>query len=157
MSDGLIVASHLADERVPDGNIAIDLIKQAGSMSALTADKAYVQIDVYQAAIDHGSTDPELLIHPRTDAVISASNQAALRQRDVQVKSIKEHGVFAWRRTSGYYHQSAVENMFFRYKTLLSDQLRARGEASQQVESVLTCNILNHFRSLGRPRCELVT
>mgnify|MGYP001270469299 FL=1 len=94
---------------------------------------------------------------PRTDAVISASNQAALRQRDVHVKSIKEDGVFAWRRTSGYYHQSAVENMFFRYKTLLGDQLRARGEASQQVESVLVCNILNHFRSLGRPRCELVT
>ena len=111
VSDGLIVASQLTDERVPDGNIAPDLIKQAGSISALTADKAYDQIDVYQAAIDRGSTDLKLLIHPRTDAVISASNQAALRQRDVHVKSIKEDGVFSWRRTSGYYHQSAVENM----------------------------------------------
>ena len=157
VSDGLIVASHLTDERVPDGSIAPNLIKQAGSINALTADKAYDQIDVYQAAIDRGSTDLKLLIHPRTDAVISASDQAALRQRDVHVKSIKEDGVLAWRRTSGYYHQSAVENMFFRYKTLLGDQLRARGEASQQVESVLACTILNHFRSLGRPRCELVT
>jgi hypothetical protein len=40
-----------------------DLTKQAGSMSALTADKAYDQIDVYQAAIDRGSTDLKLLIH----------------------------------------------------------------------------------------------
>ena len=79
VSDGLIVASHLTDERVLDRNIAPDLIKQAGSISALTTDKAYDQIDVYQAAIDHGSTDLKLLIHPRTDAVISASNQAALR------------------------------------------------------------------------------
>jgi len=109
VSDGLIVASHLTDERVPDGSIAPNLIKQAGSINALTADKAYDQIDVYQAAIDRGSTDLKLLIHPRTDAVISASNQAALRQRDVHVKSIKEDGVFAWRRTSGYYDQSAVE------------------------------------------------
>ena len=77
VSDGLIVASQLTDERVPDGNIAPDLIKQAGSINALIADKAYDQIDVYQAAIDRGSTDLKLLIHPRTDAVTSASNQAA--------------------------------------------------------------------------------
>jgi hypothetical protein len=57
----------------------------------------------------------------------------------------------------GYYHQSKVENMLYRYKTLLGDQLRARGETSRQVESVLACNILNHFRSLGRPQCDLVT
>jgi hypothetical protein len=126
-------------------------------ISLQIGDKAYDQIGVYQAAIDRDSTDLKLLIHPQTDAVISASNHAALKQRDVHVKSIKEDGVLAWRRTSGYYHQSAVENMFFRYKTLLGDQLRARGEASRQVESVLACNILNQFRSLGRPRCELVT
>ena len=156
MSDELTVASHLTDERVPDGSIAPELIKQAGSMSTLTADKAYDQIGVYQAAIDHGSTDLKLLIHPRTDAVISASNQAALRQRDVYVKSIKEDGVLAWRRTSGYYRQSTVENMFYRYKILIGDGLRARGENSRQVESVLACNILNQFRLLGRPQCELV-
>ena len=63
----------------------------------------------------------------------------------MHVKSIKEDGVLAWRRTSGYYHQGAVENMFFRYKTLLGDQLRARGEASRQVEPTLAYNMLNHF------------
>ena len=48
-------------------------------MSTLTADKADDQIGVYQAAIDRGSTDLTLLSHPRTDSVISASNQATLR------------------------------------------------------------------------------
>ena len=62
------------------------------------------------------------------------------------IKSINEDGVFAWRRTSGYYRQSEVENMFYRYKILIGDQLRARGENSRQVESVLACNILNQFR-----------
>ena len=60
-------------------------------------------------------------------------------------------------RPSGYYRQSEVENMFYRYKTLLGDQLRARGENSRQVEAVLACNILNRFSLLGRPQCELVT
>ena len=93
----------------------------------------------------------------KANGIISASGEAALRQRNQHLKSISEDGVLTWRRTSGYYRQSEVENMFYRYKTLLGDQLRARGEASQQVESVLACNILNNFRSLGRPRCELVT
>ena len=48
---------------------------------------------VYQAGLDRGSSELKLLIHPRTDAVISASNKATLRQRDVHVKSIKEDGV----------------------------------------------------------------
>ena len=43
-------------------------------MSELTADKADDQIDVYQAVLDRGSIDLKLLIHPRTDAVISASS-----------------------------------------------------------------------------------
>ena len=69
---------------------------------------------VYQAGLDRGSSELKLLIHPRTDVVISASNKAALR-------------------------------------------LRVRGETSRQVESVLACNILNQFRLLGRPQCELIT
>ena len=86
----------------------------------------------------------------------TASGEAALRQRNQHIKSINEDGVLAWRRTSGYYRQSDVENMFYRYKTLIGDQLRARGENSRQVESVLACNILNQFRLLGRPESELV-
>ena len=63
--------------------------------TALRVDKAYDQIDVYQAAIDRGSIDIKLLINPRTDAVIWSSNRDALRQRDVHVKSMKEDGVLA--------------------------------------------------------------
>ena len=97
------------------------------------------------------------MIHPRVNGVISASGEAALRQRNQHIKSIHEDGVLTWRKISGYYRQSAVENMFYRYKTLLGDHLRARGENSRQVESALACNILNQFRLLGRPECELVT
>ena len=65
-------------------------------------------------------------------------------------------GALAWRRTSGYYRQSEVKNMFFRYKKLIGDELRARNEDSRRVESVIACNILNQFRLLGSPQSELI-
>ena len=69
---------------------------------------------------------------------------------------INQDGALAWRRTSGYYRQSEVENMFFRYKKLIGDELKARGENSRRVESIIACNILNQFRLLGSPQSTLV-
>ena len=118
VSDGLIVASHLTDERVPDGNIAPDLIGQTGDVDSIAADKGYDQIGVYEAAQVHLKQGGEIIIHPRANGVISASGEAALLQRNQHIKSIHEDGVLAWRRTSGYYRQSEVENMFYRYKNI---------------------------------------
>ena len=50
----------------------------------------------------------KIIIHPRSNAVISASKKATLRQRDQHVKQIQSRGVFEWRKTSGYYQQSKV-------------------------------------------------
>ena len=136
--------------------IASTLITQTGHIDSIVADKGYDQIGVYKAVLVHLKQGGKIMIHPRANGVTSASGEAALRQRNQHIKSINEDGVLAWRRTSGYYRQSEVENMFYRYKTLLGDQLRARGENSRQVESVLACNILNRFSLLGRPQCELV-
>ena len=155
VSHGLIVANHLTDERRCDEAIAPILIGQTGHIDSITADKGYDQRGVYEAAQVHVKQDGKIMIHPKANGVVSASGEAALRQRNQHIKSISEDGVLA-RRASGYYRQSEVENMFYRYKTLIGDQLRARGEKSRQVESVLACNILNQFRLLGRPKCELV-
>ena len=103
-----------------------------------------------------GRGSGQVNIHTRANAVVSASDEAALRQRNQHIKSIYEDGVLAWRRTSGYYRQSEVENMFFRYKKLIGDELRARNEDSRRVESVIACNILNQFRLLGSPQSELI-
>ena len=127
MNHGLIVAHHLTDERVCDGAIAPTLIGQTGHIDSIVADKGYDQIGVYEAAQAHLKQGGKIMIHLRANGVISASGEAALRQRSQHIKSINEDGVLAWRRTSGYYRQSAVENMFYRYKILMVDQLRARG------------------------------
>ena len=50
----------------------------------------------------------QINIHPRTNAVVSASEQALLRQRSQHVQSIDKDGTLAWIITLGYYRQSAV-------------------------------------------------
>ena len=111
---------------------------------------------MYSAAIDQLKEGCQINIHPRANEVVSASDEAALRQRNQNVKSIDENGVLTWKRTSGYYRQSEVENMFFRYKNLIGDELRARNENSRRVESVIACNILNRLKLLGSPQSELI-
>ena len=84
---------------------------------------------------------PSKTVHPKSNAVISATDKAALRQRNLYIKSINQDDVLAWRRTSVYYTcQSEVENMLFRYKNLIGDELGARGENSRKLESVIACN-----------------
>ncbi|MGK0220567.1 MAG: hypothetical protein ACI9HE_004078, partial [Planctomycetota bacterium] len=41
-----------------------------------------------------------------------------------------EVGHRRWKKGSGYHRQGAVENAFFRYKSMLGDRLHARGLAS---------------------------
>ena len=156
MSNGFIVAHYLSEDRKTDGEIAPHLIKQVGKVDSITADKGYDQCRVYTAANDQLKDRGQINIHPRANAVFSASDEAALRQRNQHVKSINEDGVLTWKRTSGYYRQSEVENMFFRYKNLIGDELKARNENSRRVESVIVCNILNRLTLLGSPQSTLV-
>ena len=107
------------------------LISQTGHIDSVAADKDYDQIGVYEATQLHLKQGGKIMIHPKTNGVVSASGEAELRQRNQHIKSINEDGVLAWRRTSGYYRQSAVENMFYRYKTLIGDLFRTRGENSR--------------------------
>ena len=113
VSHGLIVANHLTDERGCDGAIAPTLIGQTGQIDSIIADKGYDQIGVYEAALTHSNENGKIMIHLRTNGVISASGEAALRQRNQHIKSISEDGVLAWRRTSGYYrkHVLSIQNI----------------------------------------------
>ena len=69
---------------------------------------------------------------------------------------ILDEGVHKWRRESGYYQQSKVENTFYRYKTIIGKKLRARTEESREVETILGCKILNRFLELGRCKSKFV-
>ena len=50
-------------------------------------------------------------------------------------RSVCERGTiqryFEWRKISGYDQQSKVENSFYRYKTIIGDDLKSRKENSK--------------------------
>ena len=104
--------NQLSEDRKTDGEIAPNLIHQVGQIDSIIADKAYGQIRVYEAVNIHMIEAIQMNIHPTANTVISATDEAALRQRDQHIKSINEDVVLAWRRTSGYYSQREVENIF---------------------------------------------
>ena len=84
------------------------------------------------------------------------SDKGKWTHRDKHVQKILDDGIHKWRRESGYYQQSKVENTFYRYKTILGKKLRARTEESREVETILGCKILNRFLELGRCESMLV-
>ena len=100
------------------------------------------------------SEEAEVIIHPRSNAVLSEKGK--WNQRDRHVQKILDEGVHRWRRESGYYQQSKVENTFYRYKTIIGRKLRARTEESREIETILGCQILNRFLEFGRCQSELV-
>ena len=67
------------------------------------------------------------------------------------LERIASSGIYRWRRESGYYRQSGVENAIYRYKTIIGKRLRARGDGARETEVVLGGNILNRCLDLGRP------
>ena len=75
----------------------------------------------------------------------------------MESKIVLTDGVYEWRRESGYYRQSKVENTFCRYKTTIGKKLRARPEETREVEAKMAANILNRFLELGTATSEGIT
>ncbi len=64
---------------------------------------------------------------------------------------VKEIGRRQWKKESGYHRQARVENVFFRYESIIGDRLRARHPQAQGTEAIIACNVLNRMMGLGRP------
>ena len=146
--DGSIRSSCVSKWYTRDGSRVPHLLDGFdGDIASLTGDRGYDQRSVYRSVAkkSHGAAT---VIHPRSNAIVSGMDE--WRQRDRHVHKIRREGVETWRRESGYYRQSTVENTFYRYKTIIGRRLRARGEAARQVEAVIACKILNGLLEQGR-------
>ena len=123
-SNGFIHSSCVSKWCTRDGSRVPHLLKGIdGEISSLTGDKGYDQNSVYRA-VRNKNKDAEVIIHPRVNAVMSDKREWT--QRDRHVQKIIDDGIYTWRRESGYYQQSKVENTFYRYKTTIGKRLRAR-------------------------------
>ena len=145
---GVIVAQALTDAHVDDATTAVNLIPAVdGDISSVTADAAYDTIAVYEAA---GARGARVVVPPKRTAAVSRRRPRSVA-RDRTVKRMQEIGQRRWKKEAGYHRQARVENVFFRYKPIIGDGLRARSSAGQGTEAVLACNVLNRMTDLGRP------
>ena len=72
-----------------------------------------------------------------------------MRERNRNVRFIRELGRREWHKRSGYSKRSMVENAIYRYKTIIGRDMRSRGLEGQRVEVQLGCGILNGVALLG--------
>jgi IS5 family transposase len=146
---GVIVAEVLTDGNADDAKTTLNLINDVeGDIASFTADAAYDTNAIYDAAGARGS---EVIVPPIKTATRSRRQRPRSSARNRTVMKVKEIGRRRWKKESGYHRQARVENVFFRYKTIIGDRLRARHPRSQEAEAWIACSILNRMTTLGRP------
>jgi len=150
---GEIVASDLTGRRTPDCVQVLALMEQIDDrVASVSADGAYDTKAVYEAAHDGREGHAvRVLIPPGRNARLHPRPSAALRERNRNIRSIRELGRREWHRSSGYSKRSMVENTVFRYKTIIGRSMGSRTLDGQRVEVRLACMILNSMTRLGMP------
>jgi hypothetical protein len=143
-----IVASELTRDDIGDLTAVPDLLDQIdGSVASVTGDGAY-DADVVYDEISHRHPEADVIIPPRSTAVIS---DGGTTRRDEHLRTIEKNGRIGWQRRSGYCRRSLVETAMFRYKTIIGRRLHARTLSNQKTEARIGCRVLNRMTSLGMP------
>ena len=143
---GVIVAQVLTDGNADDAVTSLSLIDEVGGdIASFTADAAYDTIAVYDAATARGA---KVVVPPTRTAAVSRRRPRSTA-RDRTIKKVNKIGRRRWKSEFGYHRQARVENVFFRYKSIIGDRLRARHPKSQEAEALIACNILNGMTTLG--------
>jgi len=147
---GQIIASDLTGHRVRDSTRVSMLLEQISRpLAFIRADGAYDQQDVYQAAQSKGGETVRMLIPPARDARLRSA--PVMRERNRNILSIQKLGRREWYKQSGFSKRSMVENTVYRYKTIISRDMRSRSMDGQRTEVQLACKILNRMTLLGMP------
>jgi hypothetical protein len=156
-AQGRIVASTVTESHEQDSSQVPVILSQVDCViDRFIGDGIFDQAPFYTAVENH-SPGARVIIPPRKDAVLSPMAMTAPTQRDQHLLAIESEGRFGWKRTSGYYAQSYVENVFSRFKRTFGVRLRAKRDESQEGEASLACQLLNRMRELGHPESYAVS
>ena len=123
-----------------------------GVIASPTADGAYDRDPVYQAAAGQqpGSLI-EVVIPPRSDAVLGTADPDQQTPRDRHIQLMADRGRMGWQRAAGYGRRNQVETAMSRYKHLIGPKLRARTRPGQRGEVALAIQVLNRMIRTARP------
>jgi hypothetical protein len=149
---GEILASELTTNDVDDGSQVEPLLDQIpGSLASVIGDGAYDQTGVYDTI---AKRDPaaEVIVPPRSTAVLTDIAGSTPTQRDRHLQSIAEHGRMGWQKRSGYARRALVETAISRLKRVIGDALRSRTDRRRTTEVAIAVHALNRMLELGRPK-----
>ena len=116
------------------------------TIDRFTADGAYDSRALYEAVSAIGSPALNIVIPPKSTAVVDFRAQGAWRQRNEALERIEQVGRRQWRKESGADGQARAENGMYRYKSIIGDRLRARTAGA-----LIAVNVLNQMTELGTP------
>ena len=145
---GVIVAQALTAPTSDDATTGVRFVETVpGDVASVTADTAYDTVAFYAAA---SARDARVVVPPARTASLSRHGPRS-RARDRTIRRVQILGCRRWKKASRYPRQARVENVVFRYKSIIGPGLRARTEAGRQTEALLACDVLNRMTELGRP------
>ena len=132
---GQILASELTTSDVDDGSQIEPLLDQiTGPLASFIGDGAYDQAGIY-GTIGERHPDADVIVPPRSTAVLTETAESAPTQRDRHLQSIAEHGRMGWQKWSGYTRRALVETAISRLKRVIGDALRSRTDQRRRTET----------------------
>jgi Transposase DDE domain len=152
-NSGQIVAAVVTDAKGGDPDHFPNVLDAVeGDIEKVGADGIYDSIDNFRRIAERGAIP---IIPARSNAAIRPEPEASARNLVVAEMNRlwdDETGDARWKVESGYHARSRIESEMFRYKQVIGDSVSTKTLASQTVEVLLGCRILNRFLELGR--CE---
>jgi len=99
---GQILASELTPHNDDDGSQAGALLDEiTDPLASFTGDEAYDREDIYGIVVER-RPDADLIVPPRSTAVLSENVETTPTQRDRHLRCIHERGRVGWQKSSGY-------------------------------------------------------
>ena len=148
---GQIVAVTLTDQDVSDESQVGPLLEQIESLiDQVTADGAYDGEPTYQTIATHDNAIA-VVIPPQDNAVPSVGFETDPSPRDTHLLTIESLGRLGWQEVTGYGKRALVETAMGRYKSLIGERLRSRGDAARRTEAVVGVAVLNRMLDAARP------
>jgi hypothetical protein len=150
---GEIVAVVLTDKDVDDASqvpALLDHLTQAHA--SVMADDAYDRAATCDAILARNPF-ARFIVLPRKGAVPGPTATASPTQRDLHILAVCERGRMNRQKVSGYNKRSKVEAAMSRYKRVICEALRSRGESRRLREVKIAVKALNRMLELGRPAC----
>ena len=152
-NSGQIVAGVVTDAKGGDPDHFPEILDAVeGQIEKVGADGIYDSVDNFRRIAERGAI---AIIPARIGAAIRPEAEATARNAVVAEMDRlweDETGDARWKVESGYHARSRIESEMFRYKQVIGDSVSTKNLASQTVEVLLGCRILNCFLELGR--CE---